>query len=88
MKVGRCLVIIAVFIGALVTFGDRGLIDNFRMKERLISLKRANNDLARENGELKRSNSLLRNDLSYVEMVARNELGMVRKGTFVFQFDN
>ena len=88
MKVGRCLVIIAVFIGALVTFGDRGLIDNFRMKERLISLKRANNDLARENGELKRSNSLLRNDLSYVEMVARNELGMVRKGTLVFQFDN
>ena len=88
MKVGRCLVIIAVFIGALVTFGDRGLIDNFRMKERLISLRRANNDLAKENGELKRTISLLRDDLSYVEMVARNELGMVKKGTLVFQFDN
>lgn len=88
MKVGRCLVIIALLIGTLVTFGDRGLIDNFRMKERLISLRRANHDLAKENGELKRTISLLRDDLSYVEMVARNELGMVRKGTLVFQFDN
>jgi cell division protein FtsB len=88
MKVGRYLIIITLFIGALVTFGDRGLIDNFRMKERLISLKRANHDLVRENGELKRTISLLRDDLSYVEMVAINELGMVRKGTVVFQFDN
>ncbi len=88
MKVGRCLIIIALLIGALVTFGDRGLIDNFWMKERLVSLKRANHDLATENGELKRTISLLRDDLSYIEMVARNELGMVRKGTVVFQFDN
>jgi cell division protein FtsB len=58
------------------------------MKERLISLKRANHDLAKENGDLKRTISLLKDDLSYVEMVARNELGMVRKGTLVFQFDN
>jgi len=88
MKVGRCLILIALLVGALVTFGDRGLIDNFRMKERLISLKRANHDLAKENGELKRTIVLLGNDLSYIEMVARNELGMVRKGTVVFQFDN
>jgi len=88
MKVGRCLIIIALFIGALVIFGDRGLIDNFRMKERLSSMKRANHVLAKENGDLKRTISLLRDDLSYVEMVARNELGMVRKGTVVFQFDN
>jgi cell division protein FtsB len=31
---------------------------------------------------------LLSNDLSYIEMVARSELGMVRKGSVVFQFDN
>ena len=88
MKVGRCLGIIALLVGALVTFGDRGLIDNYRMKERLISLRRANLDLAKENGQLKHTISLLREDLSYVEMVARKELGMVRKGTVVFQFDN
>ncbi len=88
MKVGRFLIIITLLTGVLVAFGDRGLVDNYRMKERLLSLKRANSDLERENGDLKRQISLLRDDLSAIEMVARNELGMVKKGTVVFQFDN
>ncbi len=88
MKVGRFLIIIALLTGVLVAFGDRGLVDNYRMKERLLSLKRANSDLERENGDLKRQISLLRDDLSAIEMVARSELGMVKKGTVVFQFDN
>ena len=88
MRVGKYLIIIALFVCVLVTFGDRGLIDNYRMKERLISLKKANHDLAKGNEELKRTITLLRDDLSYIEMVARNELGMVRKGAVVFQFDN
>ena len=82
------MIIISLLTGLLVTFGDRGLIDNFRMKERLTSLRRANNDLARENGDLKRAISLLQDDLSAVEMVAKSELGMVKRGTVVFQFDN
>ncbi len=86
MKVGRYLIIIAVLAGALVTFSNRGLIDNFRIKERLMALKKANYELARENGELKKTNSLLKDDLSYIEMVARNELGMVKKGEVVFRF--
>ena len=88
MKVGKFLVIIALLIGVIVIFGDRGLIDNFRMKERLSFLKGANGELARGNEDLKRAIALLRDDLSYIEMVARNELGMVRKDTLVFQFDN
>ena len=87
MKVGRYMIIVALIIGVLVTFGDRGLIDNFRMKERLVALKNANYDLARENGGLKRTISLLKDDLSYIEMVARKELGMVKKGDVVFRFD-
>lgn len=87
MKVGRYLIIIALLVGALVVLGDRGLIDNLRMKERLASMKEVNYDLARENGEMKRTNSLLRDDLSYVEMIARNELGMVKRGDLVFQFE-
>ncbi len=88
MKWGKFLIIISLLTGLLVTFGDRGLIDNFRMQERLVSLKRANYDLARENEDLKRASALLRDDLSSIEMVARKELGMVKKGTVVFQFDN
>ncbi len=87
MKVGRYLIVIALLIGALVVFGNRGLIDNFRMKERITTLKKTNDDLARENGELKRTISLLRNDLSSIEMIARNELGMVKNGDMVFKFE-
>jgi len=87
MKVGRYIIIVALITSVLVTFSNRGLIDNFRMKERLVALKNANYDLARENGELKRTISLLKDDLSYIEMVARNELGMVKKGDVVFRFD-
>jgi len=88
MRVGRCLIAVASLVTMIVTFGDRGLIDNYRMKERLLSLKKANQDLANENDGLKRTIYLLRNDLSYIEMVAKSELGMVKKGTVVFQFDN
>ena len=85
MKVGRCLVIIAVFIGVLVTFGDRGLIDNFRMKEKMMVLKKINHEMTLENIALKKNITLLRDDLSYVEMMARSELGMVKKGDLVYR---
>jgi cell division protein FtsB len=87
MKMGRYLIIGALLIGTLVTFVDRGLVDNYRMKERLNALKKANYKLAGENGELKKTISLLKNDLPTIEMVARNELGMVKKGDLVLQFE-
>lgn len=87
MKMGRYLIIGALLICTLVTFVDRGLVDNYRMKERLNALKKTNYKLAGENGELERTISLLKNDLPYIEMVARNELGMVKKGDLVLQFE-
>lgn len=88
MKVGTCLIIIALLVGLLVTFGDRGLVDNFRMEERLLALKKINSDLVKESKDLQRNNSLLRDNFAYIELVAKSELGMVKKGTVVFQFDN
>ncbi len=87
MKALKYLSIGSLFVGIMVTFVDRGLIDNLRMKERLIVIKRSNADLARENGEIRKKISLLHNDLSYIEGIARNELGMVKKGDLVLQFE-
>ena len=36
MKVGRYLIVFVLLMGALITFGDRGLIDNYRMKDKLM----------------------------------------------------
>jgi cell division protein FtsB len=85
MKVGRYLIIFVLLMGTLITFGDRGLIDNYRIKEKLMALKKINHGTILENIALKKNITLLRNDPSYIEMMARNELGMVKKGDLVYR---
>jgi cell division protein FtsB len=85
MKVGRYLIIFILFMGVLITFGGRGLTDNYRLKEKLMAIKKVNHQITLENIALKKSITLLRDDLSYIEMIARNELGMVKKGDLVYR---
>ncbi len=73
-------------ISMLITFGKRGLIDNYAMKERLMTLKKTNHDITLENVELNRKVLLLRSDLQYIEMVVRNELEMVKKGDLIYRY--
>jgi cell division protein FtsB len=86
MKVGRYLAFFVLIIGFLIAFGNRGLVDNYMMRERLATIKKANQEIARENKGLRKTIMLLRSELPYVEMVARNELGMVKKGDLVYRF--
>lgn len=86
MKVGRYLAVFVLAMGFLIAFGNRGLIDNYLMRERLATIKKANQDIALENKRLKRTIKLLRSELPYIEMVARNELGMVKRGDLVYRF--
>jgi cell division protein FtsB len=85
MKLGRCLVILIIFMGLLIAFGNRGFVDNFMMKEKLASLKKSTQDMTTENYDLKKNIVLLRSNQAYIEMVARNELGMVRVGDLVYR---
>jgi len=86
MKIGRYLALLVFLMGLLITFGNRGLMDNYMMEKRLSSLKKENQEIARENNQLKNTVALLRDDLSYIETVARNDLGMVKEGDRVYQF--
>ena len=85
MKLGRYLLVFVAFMAVLITFGDRGLTDNQRMREKLLSLKKTNHDISLENIALKRNIALLRDDLSYIEKIARDDLGMVKKGDLIYQ---
>jgi cell division protein FtsB len=85
MKVGRYLVVFLFLMALLITFGNRGLVDNYLMSKRLVQLKLSNNIVTAENNELKKKIVLLRSDLVYVESLARNELGMVKKGDIVYR---
>lgn len=85
MKVGRYLVVFVLLMGGLIAFGDRGVLDNYRMKEKLMALKKQNHELTLDNIALKKNITLLRDNLAYIEMVARNELGMVKEGDLVYR---
>lgn len=86
MKVGRYLIVIVLFMGFLITFGNRGLVDSYMMRKKLMALTKLNHEISCDNRELKKTITLLRSDLSYIEMVARNELGMVKKGDIVYWY--
>lgn len=88
MKVGRYLIVFVLLMGLLITFGDKGLVDNYMMKEKLAALRNTNGRMTHKNKELKKKIVLLRNDLRYIEMVARSEIGMVKKGDIVYRFND
>lgn len=86
--IGRLLILFLLLMSLLITFGNRGVIDNYLMSKRLSQLKEQNRVITTANIELKKKITLLRNDIHYIEMIARNELGMVNKGDIVYRWAN
>ena len=86
MKIGRYLIFFLLLMALLITFGNRGVVDNYLMSKRLAKLKSQTREITLENNELKKKIILLRNDIIYIEMVARNDLGMVKKGDVVYRW--
>ena len=85
MKIGRYLIAFLFIMALLITFGNRGAVDNYLMNKRLSQLKTENDLLASQNKELEGEILLLRSNPSYIESIARNELGMVKKGDVVYR---
>jgi len=85
MRIGRYLFLIILFVGFFIVFGNRGLLDNQRLKEKLSDLRTENSRFEALNSSLKREVVLLREDLRYIEAVARNELGMMKKGDLLYR---
>jgi cell division protein FtsB len=86
MKVGRYLLLFVVFMALIISFGNRGLVDNYKMQEKLRALEKTNENISNANGELKQTIMLLRSDPATIERIARDELGMVKPGDIVYRF--
>ena len=71
---------------ALTVWGDRGLLAMWRMQHELDRLVREIEIVEQKNATLAREVQRLRGDLSYIEKIAREELGLVRPGEIVFEF--
>jgi len=85
MRIGRYLLLIILVVGFFIVFGNRGLMDNQRLKEKLSELRVENARFETANNSLKHEVVLLREDLRYIETVARNELGMMKKGDLLYR---
>jgi cell division protein FtsB len=79
VKIGRYILIILFILGYLILFGKSGIWDNYRLGKKLTALSTANEELAREIASLRAEILLLRKDPKYIEGLARQELGMVKR---------
>jgi len=85
MKVGKFLLLFLILMGSVILFGSRGILDNYRLNQKLLDIQKSNGDLVVKNDALKKEILLLRNDMRYIEKVARDELGMVRRNDRVYR---
>ncbi|HET6489751.1 MAG TPA: septum formation initiator family protein [Syntrophales bacterium] len=85
MKVGKILLLFLIVAASVILFGSRGILDNTRLNQKLIDLRKSNGEIVAKNDTLKKEILLLRNDLRYIERVARDELGMVRRNDTVYR---
>lgn len=76
-----------LFFGIFAFFGDKGVLHLLRLKRELAGLKEGNLKMEEENRRLKEEVRRLQYDKQYIEEIARKELGLVKEGEIIYQFD-
>jgi cell division protein FtsB len=83
---GTILLLVSVMV-FFTFFGDKGLLQVYRLRKELREIEGTNRDLEKENERLRTEIHQLRTNRDYIEELARRELGLVKKGEVVYQFD-
>ena len=79
--------LILVNLLLVIIFGDNGWVDYQLLKNEKDRLSVRIEDLNRENLALYREIDRLKNDLKYIENVARQELGVIGENEVIFKFN-
>ncbi|MBI5826854.1 MAG: septum formation initiator family protein [Deltaproteobacteria bacterium] len=74
-------------IAALAVFGDKGLIDLYRLRKERDGILSHNADIAAENASLEKDIRLLKANRRYIKSIARKELGMIGRNEVVYRFE-
>lgn len=80
-----CLLLI---LGFFALFGDKGVLHLLRLRKELTRIKETNVKIEEENEKLKEEARRLQHEKRYIEEIARKELGMVKEGEIVYQFES
>ncbi|MEW6377866.1 MAG: septum formation initiator family protein [Thermodesulfobacteriota bacterium] len=76
-----------LFLGFLTFFGDKGILHLLRLQKDLARIKEMNAKVEEENRKLKEEVKRLRHEKRYIEEIARKELGLVKEGEIIYQFE-
>jgi len=90
MKKKRLLLLMLIsllILGSLTFFGEKGIFNLLRLRKEVVRIKEKNSQLEGENQRLKEEIKRLQSDKRYIEEIARKELGMVKEGEIIYQFD-
>jgi cell division protein FtsB len=81
-----------VFLGCVLlldaVFGERGLLQTTRSRQDLLRVEQQVAALKRENAALRNEAQRLQQDAATLELVARQELGLVRPGEILVVLTN
>ena len=91
MKKRRILILIVIsllILGSLTFFGEKGIFNLLRLRKEVVRIKEKNSQLEGENQRLKEEIKRLQSDKRYIEEIARKELGMVKEGEIIYQFED
>ena len=77
--------IFLLVLGILIVFSDNGLMELDYLKRQRTILRKENETLMRENLALYRKVERLEKDLTYIESVARKELGVIGKDEIILK---
>ena len=86
----RVLVAVLMLVSVMIFFtffGEKGLLQVYRLRRELKEIERVNMELRQENERMRAEIGNLRTNKKYIEELARRELGLVKKGEIVYQFD-
>ena len=86
----RVLITVLMLVSVMIFFtffGEKGLLQVYRLRRELREIERVNMELRQENERLRAEIGNLRTNKKYIEELARRELGLVKKGEIVYQFD-
>ena len=77
-----------LIFGFFTFFGDKGIIHLLRVQKEWVRIKEANVKIEEENRKLREEVKRLQFEKRYIEEIARKELGMVKEGEVIYQFDS
>lgn len=76
-----------LFIGAAALFGEKGLIELYRVNTELAGILAFNKALEKENRDLEEKIRLLENDKRYIGRIAREELGRLGRNEVIYRIE-